>query len=179
MNSFMQSSCEDIVTPRVVLRLMGWEVIEAILCGDLDYAERILNLQIPQELLDNSSTLKYTRLELKRDSSYLPWSARAIISKDQHKMIGIIRFHSSPRPIEFPGRDGLAVEFGYRVFLTYRSNGYATEAVKAMMDWSQLHYGINKYLASVSPDNLISNRLISSFGFWTWLKTIHKNQIRS
>jgi ribosomal-protein-alanine N-acetyltransferase len=80
-------------------------------------------------------------------------------------MIGIIRFHSSPRPIEFPGRDGLAVEFGYRVFLTYRSNGYATEAVKAMMDWSQLHYGINKYLASVSPDNLISNRLISSFGF--------------
>jgi ribosomal-protein-alanine N-acetyltransferase len=86
MNSFMQSSCEDIVTPRVVLRLMGWEVIEAILCGDLDYAERILNLQIPQELLDNSSTLKYTRLELKRDSSYLPWSARAIIN-DWHYQV--------------------------------------------------------------------------------------------
>ena len=161
----MQSALADIATPRLLLRLMGIEAVESILNGSIIAAEDILKVKVPRELLENASSLNYTRTELQKDSSYLPWSVRAIISKEHRQMIGIIRFHSGPKPIDLPGCDGVAVEFGYRVFSKYRNNGYAKESVQSMMDWAQLHFGINRFLASVSPENIISNRLISSFGF--------------
>jgi len=161
----MQSALADIATPRLLLRLMGIEVVESILNGSITIAEDILRVEIPQELLENASSLSYTRTEFNKGDSYLPWSIRAIISKEQHQMVGIIRFHSAPKPIDLPGCDGVAVEFGYRVFSKYRNNGYAKESVQSMMKWAQLHFGINRFLASVSPENIVSNRLISSFGF--------------
>jgi hypothetical protein len=43
---------DDIPTPRLVLRLMEREVVDACLVGNLQRAEQLLGIGIPTELLD-------------------------------------------------------------------------------------------------------------------------------
>jgi RimJ/RimL family protein N-acetyltransferase len=136
-----------------------------LLDGKQGEAGTILDAIIPDEILEWPSSLKFTLVQLNKDSSYLPWSARAIILKDERTMVGLIRFHSSPDPVELREYARDAVELGYRIFLAYRNNKYAAEALDAMVSWAQLHFGITSFVASVAPDNIPSNRLISSFGF--------------
>jgi len=161
----MSSALADIVTPRLLLRLMGGDVIAMLLDGKLKEPATLLNAAIPEEILERPSSLKFTQVQLNKDSLYLPWSARAILLKDELKMVGLIRFHSSPDPVELHAYARDAIELGYRIFSAYRNNRYAAEALDAMMNWAQLHFGITSFVASVAPDNIASNRLISSFGF--------------
>lgn len=156
---------DDIVTSRLVLRLMDNEIIAACLAGDLATAERLLGVTIPCELLDHPSSLRYGQQQLKADSGYLPWSARAIILPDERLMIGLVRFHSRPDPVYLHPYARGAVEFGYRIFSDYRSRGYATEAVTAVMNWAQSVFGVSSFVASISPENEFSLRLIAKIGF--------------
>jgi ribosomal-protein-alanine N-acetyltransferase len=161
----MRSPLADIETSRLVLRLIGAEAITLLLDGKLTEAGVLLGAIIPEELLEKPGSLIYTQTQLNNDSTYLPWSARAIILKNEPNVIGLIRFHSSPDPVELHTWSRNAVELGYRIFSPHRRNKYAAEAVDAMMDWAELHFGINRFIASVAPGNIASNRLISSFGF--------------
>ncbi|MEN0055793.1 MAG: GNAT family protein [Mucilaginibacter sp.] len=155
----------DIVTPRLVLRLMNNEVIEACLAGNLRIASGLLGASISEELLEHLSSFKYGQQQLHDDPDYLPWSARAIILPGEKVMIGLIRFHSRPDPeyLHVYVRD--AVELGYRIFKNYRRLNYATEAIKATMAWAQSEFNINKFIASVSPENQPSLQLIARMGF--------------
>ena len=161
----MKSPLEDIVTPRLILRLIDINAINSLLEGKNDHAANLLNVDIPLELLDSPSSLNYSKKHMETDTNYHPWSARAIILKEQPQMVGIIRFHSSPGPVDLPSNSQWGVELGYRVFSSYRNKGYATEAVGAIMEWAQVRFGINCFVASVAPGNIPSNRLIASFGF--------------
>ena len=57
------------------------------------------------------------------------------------------------------------MEFGYQIFKDYRKNGYATETVIALIDWAQKTFGVVNFIASVSPDNKDSLKLILGLGF--------------
>ena len=126
----------DILTPRLVLRLMGREVIDSCLAGDLQRAERLSDTGIPSELLDELTALTYARTKLDADPQYRPWSIRAIILPTTRTMVGHIRFHSCPDPAYLHAFARPAVEFGYHMFSEYRLRGYATEAAHAVMDWA-------------------------------------------
>jgi hypothetical protein len=52
---------DDISTPRLVLRLMEREVVDACLVGNLRLAEHLLGIGIPTELLDEPTALKYAQ----------------------------------------------------------------------------------------------------------------------
>ncbi|WP_052496106.1 GNAT family N-acetyltransferase [Pedobacter lusitanus] len=161
----MKEIYDDIVTPRLLLRLISAEAVRACLNNDIGSAERILGVSITEDISAHLSGFRYGQKQLKTDPLYQRWSARAIVLSDQMTMIGLIRFHSRPDPeyIYEYGRD--AAELGYRIFAAYRQRGYATEAVKAIMDWAQQEFGTSRFLASVSPDNIPSLRLVSHFGF--------------
>jgi ribosomal-protein-alanine N-acetyltransferase len=161
----MISPLSDIVTPRLVLRLMNAEVISACLKGKLAEAALLLGAKIPAELLENLSTFNYNREQLEADQNYMPWSARAIILANENIMVGIVRFHSTPDPkyLRMYTRD--AVELGYRIFSNYRRMGYAKETVKAVLEWAGTNFGITSFVASVSPSNVPSLSLINSLGF--------------
>ena len=74
MHGPMPAPSDDIVTPRLILRLMGRETVDAGLAGDLARAEHLLDAKIPGSLLDHPSSLTHAKARLEADPQYQPWS---------------------------------------------------------------------------------------------------------
>jgi len=161
----MLARADDIATPRLVLRLMERTVVDACLAGDLERAGQLLGARIPDALLAHPSTLRYAQARLDEDPLYRPWSARAIVLPRAGTMVGLVRFHSRPDPAYLHPYARGAVEFGYQVFPAYQRQGYASEAVAAVMQWAQTAFGVDRFIVSVSPANQASRALIARFGF--------------
>ncbi|MBI3513954.1 MAG: GNAT family N-acetyltransferase [Proteobacteria bacterium] len=159
------SAWHDIETTRLTLRLLAPEAMEAALSGDLAALEDGLGAEVPPDLLHDPAVLRFALAELAADADYLSWSARAIVLKDPRRMIGHVRFHSRPDPDYLHRYARKAVEFGYVVFAAYRRQGYAREALASLMQWAHEAHGVDRFVASVSPDNLPSQRLIAAFDF--------------
>ncbi|SHN41208.1 GNAT family N-acetyltransferase [Chitinophaga sp. CF418] len=161
----MPEALNDIITSRLILRLLGDEVANACLNNNLTTAQQLLHAAIPGEFLDKLSSLQNDYRQLQEDREYKPWASRAIILKSEMKMIGLIRFHTSPDfHRDKPYMTG-AVELGYRIFSDYRRTGYAREAVLGMINWATESFSVRRFIASVSPKNLPSLALVQSFGF--------------
>ena len=60
--------------------------------------------------------------------------------------------------------DGIA-EIGYGICEEYQSNGYATEAVKAILEWAFSHPEVVTVEAETDPDNTASIRVLEKCGF--------------
>ena len=60
--------------------------------------------------------------------------------------------------------DGIA-EIGYGISEEYQNNGYATEAVKAILEWAFSHLEVNVVEAETDPDNIASKRVLEKCGF--------------
>ena len=161
----MTMPADDIVTSRLVLRLMQDAVVAACLTGDVALAGRLLDAAVPDELLEDLAGLRLGRERLRKDPRYLPWSTRAIILSRERVMVGHVRFHTRPDPEYLRPHARDAVEVGYLVFSKFRGRGYATEAANAAMDWARTSFGIRRFIASVSPDNVASLRLVARCGF--------------
>ena len=160
----------DIQTPRLTLRSMDRQVITACLAGDLTNAGVLLGIPIPPDLTEHPSSLRFTLQQLDADPLYAPWGARAIILGQT--MIGLIRFHSTPDPEYLRQYASHGVELGYRIFAAYRRQGYALEAVKALIQWAQTQSGVRQFIASISPDNTPSLLLAHKLGFKKIAETI-------
>ena len=63
-----------------------------------------------------------------------------------------------------PGPSG-EVEIGYGLAAPLRGQGYATEAVGAVVDWLRTQPDVGLVTAEVSPDNLPSRRLLERLRF--------------
>lgn len=60
--------------------------------------------------------------------------------------------------------DGIA-EIGYGISEEYRNNGYATEAVKAVLEWAFAHPEVTAVEAETDSDNTASRRVLEKCGF--------------
>ena len=102
--------------------------------------------------------------QAEHDPSATPWLPRVVLlRKDEsarHKatVVGDAGFHGPP---DADGR----VEIGYQVVSERRRNGYAEEAVRALMAWAAAEHGIAWFRASISPHNTPSLNLIRKLGF--------------
>jgi ribosomal-protein-alanine N-acetyltransferase len=161
----MVDPSDDVVTPRLILRLMRREGVDAALAGNVGRAEILLDARIPDDLLDHPSSLEFAKAQLDADPQYQPWSIRAIILPADRVMVGHLRFHSQPNPVYLRPFARDAVEFGYRVFPKYQRRGYGAEASGAAMGWAQAAFGVRRFIVSVSPNNTPSLALIARFGF--------------
>ena len=74
------------------------------------------------------------------------------------RVIGTIGFHGPPD-------ERRRLEIGYSVQPAYRRQGFAREAVRAMLDWAASEHGIHRFIASISPTNEASLALTRGFGF--------------
>lgn len=98
------------------------------------------------------------------------WRPRGIVNRDG-ELIGHAGFHQPPTTIEAALADpnyvgdidpsaGGVVELGYTVFPEHRGRGYATEAAAALIEWAWQTGQVSTILASVSPTNEASRRVL-------------------
>ena len=60
--------------------------------------------------------------------------------------------------------NGIA-EIGYGISEEYQNNGYATEAVKAVLEWAFAHPEVTAVEAETDSDNTASRRVLEKCGF--------------
>ena len=154
----------DIASRRLILRAL-LPAVDAALSGDVEEAIRRLAAHIPDDLFGDPQVLTLARDRLLADGAYGPWSPRAVILVDGNIMIGHIGFHTCPDPDYLHPFAREAVEVGYTVFEAYRRQGYAREALAAIMEWASTECGIRTFIAAVSPDNIASLGVLGGLQF--------------
>lgn len=72
------------------------------------------------------------------------------------------------------GSDRKIAELGYRIGENYTNLGYASEAVKLVLDKAFHTYGLNRIIAGTATDNLASKRVLLKNGF-TFIRIIEND----
>ncbi|MDX6505679.1 MAG: [ribosomal protein S5]-alanine N-acetyltransferase [Gaiellaceae bacterium] len=153
---------ETLVSERLELVWLSPEWIDALLHGRRDDAERTGGFAVPKDWPDEHDRrfLGFRLRQAREDEAQAPWLVRAIVLHGE--MIGHIGFHGSPGRNARKDQD--AIEVGYTIFPEHRRQGYATEAVVAMLDWGRTQ-GIDRFIASVGPGNEPSLAIVRRLGF--------------
>lgn len=153
---------DDIPTRRLVLRLIPPAALAAIAEGDVDEAARHLALKIPGDWIDMAPLARRRIAQLAEEPDYRPWALRAIALRETGEALGCINFHGCPAHHGMAGREACA-EFGYTIFTRHRRQGYAEEAVRALMDWARQR-GARHFIFSVAPGNAASQGFAAKLG---------------
>lgn len=164
----MQAAChtpEDIHTPRLILRPMSGEFLDASICDDQERAAALLGLTPPQEWFAEKHLMALRRDDCRVDPAYAPWSLRAIGLRGRGKMVGYIGFHTRPDPPYLQEIAPGGVELGYTIVAAHRRQGYAAEAICGLAAWATGEHGVEKFVISVSPANTASAALAARLGF--------------
>ena len=155
-----------ISSERLELILLSPQAIDALLEGRRADAERELDASIPDGWPDkhDAGFLRYRQRQLERAPQAEPWLVRAVILRGSARtMIGHAGFHGQPG---VNGKqDPAAVELGYTIFEPHRGHGYATEAATALMGWAHEKKEIDRFIASVAPNNAPSLAIVKKLGF--------------
>jgi ribosomal-protein-alanine N-acetyltransferase len=154
-----------IASPRLDLISMSPEFLQASIARDQAQSESILGVAIIPNWFEEQSFMQLRLDQIQRDPAYQPWSVRAIILRDQQIMIGYMGFHTQPDPTYLKDLAPGGVEFGYEIFTQFRRQGYASEASQALMHWAHDDQHIDRFVLSISPDNVPSLRIAERLGF--------------
>jgi len=76
-----------------------------------------------------------------------------------------------------PPQDG-TVEIGYSVLPRFQGHGYATEMVRALIDWAFAQPGVSRIVAETTEDNTPSVRLLNRLGFVRTEPAVEPGHIR-
>ena len=161
--SFLQPEVPTIRTARLELVSMSVPFMRALGERDLTTASREVGAKVSLWLADQlDNFVKYRIGQLDKDPTLQTWLGRAIVLPATEDVgpcvIGSVGFHGPP---DGAGR----LEIGYSIEPGYRCRGFAREAIRTMFDWAHSTHGIKTFVASISPDNAPSLRLVDQFGF--------------
>ncbi|QOR66230.1 GNAT family N-acetyltransferase [Cytobacillus suaedae] len=95
--------------------------------------------------------------EYEKDQSTLGWGVWFVQRLDTGETIGDIGFKGKPDP------DGV-VEVGYGIALNAHNKGYATEAVKALINWAFSTNKVTTIKAECLEDNFPSIKVLKKIG---------------
>ncbi len=155
----------DVLTSRLILRLMQVEFLEACVAGDLASAEKVIGFGLSDEILASKHWMGIRINDIRKDPEYRPWSPRAIALASSKVMVGHIGFHSRPNPEYLRPFIGDGIELGYLVFSAYRRQRYAQEAIRGLMGWAAREHAVRTFSVSVAPANTPSLALAGKLGF--------------
>jgi len=145
---------------RLDLVPMSLELMEALLSGDLESAQKRVGYRIPSDWPQPLESVLRFRIPLARSHpDAVPLLLLAmVLSADPEVVVGRLGFHG---PVD---DDGM-LEIGYEVFPAHRRQGFAREAVVAMLRWAQRDPSVLRFRASISPENAPSRNLVTGLGF--------------
>ena len=150
----------EVTSEHLILLPMSLELMEALARGDLEHAQPMVSYQIPPNWPQGMESVLAFRIAIARvQPQALPLLLNAMVLRAEPEVVvGRIGFHG-------PADETGMLEIGYEVFAPYRRRGYAREAVIAMLGWAQRDPAVQRFRASVSPQNLPSRRLVTGLGF--------------
>ena len=151
---------ETIATERLELGWLSPELVAAILNGRREE----LGFAVPDDWPDDHDRrfLAFRLRQMSDEPARGPWLVRGIVLPETPELIGHVGFHGPPGVNSLKADD--AVEVGYTIFPEHRRQGYATEAVRALLDWGRAQR-IHRFVASVGPGNEPSLRIVRGLGF--------------
>jgi ribosomal-protein-alanine N-acetyltransferase len=157
---------KPIRTERLELVGMSGRFLELLLAGRRGEAGAVAGIAIPDGWPDEHDArfLGLRAKQLREEPSRAEWPVRAVTLREPSRpMIGHAGFHGPP------GINGLrkpnAVEIGYTIFEPYRRRGFATETVRALIEWARSEHAVHHFIASIAPDNTPSLALVQRLGF--------------
>lgn len=156
---------EVIKSRRLSLVSMSPAFLAASLDGDIERASALIGLRVPHEWLDERWLAVLRANDLYQHPDWQPWLLRAVGLEENGEMIGHIGFHTAPNPDYLHDLAPGGAEIGYTIFPLYRQQGYASEAVAALMDWAAHEHGVPRFVLSISPNNEPSRRIAQRFSF--------------
>ncbi|WP_223700445.1 GNAT family N-acetyltransferase [Sutcliffiella deserti] len=81
-----------------------------------------------------------------------------IVEKDSNRLIGTCGFHAI-------SEKHLRAEIGYEIDVPFWGKGYATEAIKALIEYGMDTLKLQRIGANVYPENISSRRVLEKAGF--------------
>ncbi|RUT04448.1 N-acetyltransferase [Dulcicalothrix desertica PCC 7102] len=145
-------------TQRLELLPCSLEVAQATLAKDKPLLEKLLTAYIPDDWYNTEVQAflpKYIEL-LKSDPSQLGYGVWLIIRTDDSTLVGDLGFEGKS--------DDETLEIGYEILAAYRNEGYATEAVEALIDFAFTQLAAKKIIAHTPIDNVASIRVLEKLG---------------
>jgi RimJ/RimL family protein N-acetyltransferase len=149
-------------TPRLELVPLTVSMVEAVLLGRREEAERLALARMPErwpnpELVERAFAMSLEGI--RADSAARLWGARAMIAveKPDRRVVGSIVFRGEP------DEAGIA-EIAYGVEELSQGQGYATEAVGASVAWALGHPLVKGVQASTFAWHRASVRVLEKVG---------------
>jgi len=96
----------------------------------------------------------------------------AIEEKATGRLVGEVGIMDAKRDMDPPFGDDL--EVGWALLPTVHGKGYATEALKAMLEWERRLLGSPCLVALIDPDNAASIKLAHKFSFRERARTAYR-----
>ena len=76
---------------------MPLALLDAFISGDLPRARGLTDYKVPDDFPGRVlNVLELRRMQLAADPALAPWSARAMVRRDDRVMVGYINFHGAP-----------------------------------------------------------------------------------
>ncbi len=126
---------------------------------------RLLGAHVPKirpAHLDGGEAIRSMGDRLREDPHQVGWWSWYFVRWDEitggRTLIGDGGFKGPP------AADG-SVEIGYSVLARFRNQGYATEAVKALLMWAFEHAQVKRVVAEALAENQASMRVLDKAGF--------------
>jgi [ribosomal protein S5]-alanine N-acetyltransferase len=157
---------QTIVSERLELVSFSPEFIDALLEERRRDAEAVGGFELPDGWPDahDRGFLALRMRQMRERPELQPWFVYGVVLPEGGRpLIGHAGFHGPPGVNAVKAAD--ALEVGYSIFEPFRRRGYATEVVRALMNWAKRTHGIERFIASVSPDNVPSLALVRRAGF--------------
>src|SRR5438132_1807630 len=156
----------SIRSERLELVSISPDFIDALFAERRRDVEEAAALRLPDDWPDahGRGFLNFRLRQMRERPEIQKWFVYAVVLPEGDRpMIGHAGFHGPPGVNAVKAPD--AVEVGYSVFEPYRRRGYATEVVRALIDWASREHGIRRFIASISPENEASLALVRRLGF--------------
>jgi RimJ/RimL family protein N-acetyltransferase len=148
-----------ITTARLRLVPMTLPAVEAILDGDKARAEAVIGARFPEAWPNEDlvgRAFPYSRAAIVAAPEIRLWGDSLVMMRDEQRIIGSVVFKGLPP-------DGIA-EVAYGIEESSRSQGIATEATRACIDWALAQPGIVAVQATTFPWHHASLGVIRNCG---------------
>ena len=133
-------------TARLELTPLDADAIQALLVGDAKRLKQLTGAAFPQPIAPPpymAESLPVVGAQLRKSPAEAPWWNWLVVKHEDGEAVGSVAFGGKP---DAAG----AVLIGYAMYPAHEGRGYATEAVKAMVEWAFAQPGV-KTVRALAP----------------------------